>query len=87
VSEESFHILTHEPHIIQAPYCAKRQWVCLERLDALSSKDLKAYLVRAHSLIAAGLTKKKRLELGLEQASTLRLRGADHKRRPGMTTI
>lgn len=66
VSEESFHILTHEKHIIQAPYFAKRQWVCLERLDALNSKDLKAYLTRAHALIAAGLTKKTRMELGFE---------------------
>ncbi len=74
VSEDSFHILTHEPHIIQAPYCAKGQWVCLERLQALNSKDLKAYLSRAHTLIATGLTKKKRLELGLEDLSTLPLR-------------
>lgn len=80
VSEESFHILTHEPHIIQAPYFAKQQWVCLERLDALNSKDLKAYLIRAHALIAAGLSKKTRMELGLEvdrtqiKTSTLPLR-------------
>jgi predicted DNA-binding protein (MmcQ/YjbR family) len=65
VSEESFHILTEDPDIIQAPYCAKMKWVSLQRLDALTTKELKAYLARAHAIIASGLPKKKRLELGL----------------------
>lgn len=64
-SGDSFHILTQLPHIIPAPYLAKSQWVYLERLDALPAKDVKAYLIRAHALIAAGLPKKKRVELGL----------------------
>ena len=67
VSEDSFHILTADPHIIQAPYFAKTKWVCLEKLDALNTKELKAYLTRAHALIAAGLTKKVRSELGLAE--------------------
>ncbi|MDR3528529.1 MAG: MmcQ/YjbR family DNA-binding protein [Rhizomicrobium sp.] len=62
---DSFHILTQLPDIKQAPYLAKSQWVYLERLDALPSRDLKAYLIRAHALIAAGLSKKRRAELGL----------------------
>jgi predicted DNA-binding protein (MmcQ/YjbR family) len=75
VSEDSFHILTHDPHIIQAPYCAKGKWVCLERLGALSTKELKAYLTRAHALIAANLSRKKQAELGLETTGfTLPLR-------------
>lgn len=65
VSEASFHILTQDPAVIQAPYFAKGQWVCLERLDALSTKELKAYLTRAHAIIASGLTKKAQAELGL----------------------
>lgn len=68
VSPESFHILTQDPDIIQAPYFAKGQWVCLERLDALSAKELKAYLTRAHAIIASGLTKKRQAELGLDAA-------------------
>ncbi len=67
-SGDSFHILTQLPHIIPAPYLAKSQWVFLERLDALPTKDLKGYLSRAHGLIAAGLSKKKRAELGLPTA-------------------
>lgn len=63
--DDSFHILTQLPNIIPAPYLAKSQWVYLERLDALPTKALKAYLARAHALIAAGLSLKKRRELGL----------------------
>jgi predicted DNA-binding protein (MmcQ/YjbR family) len=37
----------------------------LERLDALNTKELRAYLTRAHNIVAAGLTKKKRAELGM----------------------
>ena len=67
VSDDSFHILTHVKHIIPAPYLAKSHWVYLERLDALSTKELKAYLTRAHALIAEGLSLKKRAELGLAE--------------------
>ena len=66
-SEESFFILTHAKNIIPAPYLAKSHWVYLERLDALNTRELKAYLTRAHALIAAGLSRKKRAELGLPE--------------------
>jgi len=69
VSDDSFHILTQLPHIIPAPYLARAKWVYLERLDALGTKELKAYLTRAHALIAAGLPKRKRQELGLAALS------------------
>ena len=67
VTEDSFEILTQDANFVQAPYFAKRTWVSLEKLDALSAKELKAYLTRAHTLIAAGLTKKLRAELGLAE--------------------
>jgi predicted DNA-binding protein (MmcQ/YjbR family) len=63
--DTSFHILTQLKHIIPAPYLARAQWVYLERLDALQGKELKAYLGRAHALVAAKLPRKVRLELGL----------------------
>ncbi len=69
VSEESFHILTEDPNVIQAPYFAKTKWVSLRKLNAFSAKELKAYLSRAHAIVAAGLPKKKRQELGLLEAS------------------
>lgn len=66
--ETSFHILTHIRHIIPAPYLARAHWVYLERLDALPAKELKAYLERAHALVAMALSKKKRGELGIAKA-------------------
>jgi len=66
--ETSFHILTQLRHIIPAPYLARAHWVYLERLDALETKELKAYLGRAHALAAAGLSKKKRTALGIAEA-------------------
>ncbi len=63
--ETSFHILTQLRHIVPAPYLARAHWVYLERLDALPAKELKAYLERAHALVAMGLSKKKRGELGI----------------------
>jgi predicted DNA-binding protein (MmcQ/YjbR family) len=63
---DSFAILTKQKDIIPAPYLARAQWVNLQKLDALDSKELKAYLTRAHAIVASGLTKKKRAELGLD---------------------
>ena len=63
---DSFAILTRQKNIIPAPYLARAQWVNLQRLDALSTKELKAYLERAHAIVASGLTKKKRAELGID---------------------
>ena len=68
-SDESFHILTHLRNIVPAPYLAKSHWVHLERLDALTTRELKAYLTRAHALVAAGLPRKKRIELGLAETA------------------
>jgi predicted DNA-binding protein (MmcQ/YjbR family) len=64
-SDESFHILTRARHIIPAPYLARAQWVQLQKLDALSAKELRAYLVRAHALVAERLPRKTRLALGI----------------------
>lgn len=63
--ETSFFILTHVPGIAPAPYFARAHWVMLAHLDALPGKDLKAYLTKAHALVAAKLTRRIRAELGL----------------------
>jgi predicted DNA-binding protein (MmcQ/YjbR family) len=64
-SEESFRILTELPGIIPAPYLARAHWVSLDKPTRLPAKELKAYLTRAHAIVASGLTKKKQKELGL----------------------
>jgi predicted DNA-binding protein (MmcQ/YjbR family) len=62
---DSFAILTKAKNIVPAPYLARAQWVQLTRLDALSTEELKAYLERAHAIVASGLSKKKRMDLGI----------------------
>jgi predicted DNA-binding protein (MmcQ/YjbR family) len=64
-SEDSFAILTQQEGIIPAPYLARVKWVHLDRLSRLKPAELKAYLTRAHAIVAAGLTRKARAELGL----------------------
>jgi predicted DNA-binding protein (MmcQ/YjbR family) len=49
-----------------APYLARAKWVSLERPETLSAAETKAYLKRAHAVIAAALPRKKQKELGLE---------------------
>jgi predicted DNA-binding protein (MmcQ/YjbR family) len=63
VSPDSFYVLTREPGIIPAPYLARAGWVALDRLDRLPADHLKAYVARAHALIAAKLSKKTQAEL------------------------
>jgi predicted DNA-binding protein (MmcQ/YjbR family) len=67
--ETSFDILTKQKGIIQAPYMARSQWVKLEKLTALKDSELKAYLKRSYDMIAAGLTKKMRASLGLDESA------------------
>lgn len=54
----SFEILTKKRGITPAAYLARAKWVSLDRLDRLPDKQLKAYLVRAHAIVASGLSKK-----------------------------
>lgn len=66
VSEESFEILTSIDGIAQAPYFAKRQWVSVSDAADLPDKDLRTYVERSYRIIARGLTRKLRAELGIE---------------------
>jgi predicted DNA-binding protein (MmcQ/YjbR family) len=62
----SFEILTRKRGITPAAYLARAKWVSLDRLDRLPDKQLKAYLTRAHAIVAAGLSKKLQKSLGIE---------------------
>ena len=48
-----------------APYLARAKWVHLDRASRLPMKELKAYLARSHAIVASGLTKKARAQLGI----------------------
>ena len=51
-----------------APYLASRGMLWIQRTsrEALNDNDLKSYLRESYRLVAAGLTKKLRAELGLD---------------------
>lgn len=64
-AEESFDLLTDLPGVSQAPYFAKRKWVSVTPEAPLTAEEFEAYIGRSHALVAAGLTKKLRLDLGI----------------------
>lgn len=61
----SFEILTKKRGITPAKYMARAKWVSMDKLDRLPDAQLKAYLTRAHAIVAAGLPKKTQKALGL----------------------
>lgn len=65
-SEESFEILTALEGIAQAPYFARRKWISISDHSPLEADDLQHYLRRSYELVAAGLTRKLRAELGID---------------------
>lgn len=67
VTELSFEGLTQIEGVGQAPYFAKRAWVSVDKGADIPDADLKAYIRASHRMIAAGLTRKLRAELGLTE--------------------
>jgi predicted DNA-binding protein (MmcQ/YjbR family) len=65
--EASFEILTKIKGIAPCPYLTRSHWVAMEGLKPLKPKELKAYLTRAHALVAKSLSKKKRAALGIAE--------------------
>lgn len=64
VTEIGFMALTEGGPARQAPYLAKGQWVSVDLADAAET-DVAEWIATSHGLIAAKLTKKARVELGL----------------------
>ncbi len=55
---EDFDVLIAKPGIKQAPHFAKRQWVVLESIDALSSTELQSRIAESRKLVLSKLPKK-----------------------------
>lgn len=55
---EEFDELTEIDGVIQAPYCAKRHWVRVGDIDALSVTELERRIRRSYDLVVAKLPKK-----------------------------
>jgi predicted DNA-binding protein (MmcQ/YjbR family) len=66
-SDIAFDILRDQPGCRPAPYLASRGMKWIQRFAAASMDDeaLKDYLAESHRLVAHGLTRKARAELGL----------------------
>ena len=66
VSGIAWEILRDAPGCRPAPYLASRgmKWI-QNHGPGLGKRELKQYLKASHALVAAGLSKKKRVELGL----------------------
>jgi predicted DNA-binding protein (MmcQ/YjbR family) len=65
-SDLSFEALIEQGLAVPAPYAARFKWVQLTSADALSDAELTAYVTQAHTLVAAGLSRKLRVSLGID---------------------
>jgi predicted DNA-binding protein (MmcQ/YjbR family) len=72
VSDLAFEILGTQPGLRPAPYLASRglKWIQHYAMPGLADPDLKDYLRQSHRIVALGLSKKRRAELGLGDLST-----------------
>ncbi|MGF1608534.1 MAG: MmcQ/YjbR family DNA-binding protein [Kiloniellales bacterium] len=70
VSDVAYELLKEQPGLRPAPYLASRgmKWIQHYAKPGLSDKDLKRYLKESHRIVALGLTKKARRELGLDES-------------------
>ena len=69
VSEIGWEVLREAPGCRPAPYLASRglKWIQSFDQPGLKNRELKTYLEASHAIVAAGLSKRKRRELGLER--------------------
>lgn len=67
VSEIAFEILKDEPGLRPAPYLASRgmKWIQHYANPGLSDEDLREHLQLSYQIVASGLSRKKRRELGI----------------------
>jgi len=67
VSEIAFELLKDQPGLRPAPYLASRgmKWIQHFARPGLPDPALRDYLRQSHVIVARGLSKKKRIELGL----------------------
>lgn len=67
VSDHNFSVLSDQPGFRPAPYLASRglKWVQIHDTSYVTTEEIKYYLVESHRIVASGLTKKLRTELGL----------------------
>jgi predicted DNA-binding protein (MmcQ/YjbR family) len=67
VSDIAYEMLKEQPGLRPAPYLASRgmKWIQHFAKPGLSDGELRDYIRQSHTIVSLGLSKKKRLELGL----------------------
>lgn len=72
VTPLAFDILKEQSGCRPAPYLASRGMKWIQRFTdaSMSDEDLKSYITESHRIVASGLSKKRRDELGLAQLIT-----------------
>ncbi len=67
VSEISYEMLKAQPGLRPAPYLASRglKWIQHFASPGLSDDELRDYIGHSHGIVSQGLSKKRRIELGL----------------------
>ena len=69
VSEIAYEMLKEQPGLRPAPYLASRgmKWIQHFAKPGLSDRELRDYIRESHSIVSRGLSKKRRIELGLPE--------------------
>ena len=65
VSDEDFDEMASRPGFKPAPYLAKSKWVWMDDINRLKKPEWEKNLQQSYELVKARLTKKTRIELGL----------------------
>jgi predicted DNA-binding protein (MmcQ/YjbR family) len=63
---EHYEALSRSPGFRPAPYLARAKWVALDNPGILTAAETRAYIKRAHAVIAAALPRKTQAALGLQ---------------------
>lgn len=67
VNDIAYELLKERPGLRPAPYLASRgmKWIQHYGKPGLSDNELRDYISQSHAIVAQGLSKKKRIEIGL----------------------
>ena len=68
VDPEAFAVMTRQDGVVPAPYLAKHSWISVRSCDVLPVETVMDLLEEAHGLVAARLSKKRRLSLGIDSS-------------------
>ena len=66
VRDDEFDELSNRDGFMPAPYMARAKWVTVIKTSVLSKKEQEKFIRQSYELVKAKLTKKSRMELGIE---------------------